>query len=79
MDTCLHQLYLHRWNYNICGLLGARYYILKFDIFRCIYFYCPANVTLLTRAPLALQIFDHLLGGGGRVRTPLVYLGYYWS
>ena len=25
--------------------------------------------SLLTRAPLALQIFHHLLGGGGGVRT----------
>ena len=34
----------------------------------------------LTRAPLALQVFHHLLGGGGGVvfEHPL-YLGSYWS
>ena len=32
----------------------------------------------LTRTPLALQIFHHLLGGGGCSSTP-IYLGSYWS
>ena len=34
---------------------------------------------VLTRAPLALQIFHHLLGGGMNIEHPPVYLGSYWS
>ena len=36
------------------------------------------NENDLTRAPLALQIFHHLLGGGGGCSNTPVYLGSYW-